>query len=39
MSSLLIPEGRYSEGSTQDKRQSVRIGQWAMQMYLMVFIF
>ena len=27
MSSLLIPEGRYSEGSTQDKRQSVRIGQ------------
>ena len=27
ISSLLIPEGRFSEGSAQDKRQNLRLAQ------------
>ena len=39
MSSLLILEGRYSEGSAQDKRQNLKLGLCTMQKYLLWYLF
>ena len=39
MSRLVIPEGKYSDGLSQDKRQNIKLRRCTMRQHYKVFLF